>query len=100
MIWLAGFDCPDKLGVRCVPLLTSGLLDRISWGGSMRWRPTQFLVSVVLAVILANELNAQTTTSGGLTGVVTDQSGAVVPNVEVQIRDSAKGTTQSTKTDQ
>ncbi|MGC1477864.1 MAG: carboxypeptidase-like regulatory domain-containing protein, partial [Terriglobales bacterium] len=47
----------------------------------------------------ANELNAQTTTSGGLTGVVTDPSQAVVPDAVVEIRDTAKGTTQSTKTD-
>jgi hypothetical protein len=65
----------------------------------MRLRPTQFLLSVVLLTFsLANELNAQTTTSGGLTGVVTDQSAAVVPNANVEIRDNAKGTTQTTKT--
>src|SRR5215470_7060982 len=59
--------------------------DRISWGGSMRLRPTQCLLSIVLlAGSLANELNAQTTTSGGLTGVVTDQSQAVVPNADVE----------------
>jgi Carboxypeptidase regulatory-like domain len=42
---------------------------------------------------------AQTTTSGALGGVVTDRSGAVVPNADVEIKDNAKGTTQSTKTD-
>ena len=58
------------------------------------------LLAVVLApASLANRLNAQTTTSGGLTGVVTDPSQAVVPDAVVEIRDSAKGTTQSTKTD-
>jgi hypothetical protein len=46
-----------------------------------------------------DKLNAQTTTSGGLTGVITDQSSAVVPNADVEIKDSAKGTTYSTKTD-
>ena len=49
---------------------------------------------------VANKLNAQTTTSGGLTGVVTDPSSAVVPNADVEIKDAAKGTTYSTKTDQ
>jgi len=34
-----------------------------------------------------------------LTGVVTDQSNAVVPNAGIEIKDSAKGVTQSTKTD-
>jgi hypothetical protein len=66
----------------------------------MRLRPVSILLLVVLLASSANKLNAQTTISGGLTGVVTDQSGAVVPNAEVEIRDSAKGTTQSTKTDQ
>jgi Carboxypeptidase regulatory-like domain len=50
-------------------------------------------------VSIASTLNAQTTTSGGLTGVVTDQSNAVVPNAEVEIKDNHKGTTQSTTTD-
>jgi carboxypeptidase family protein len=35
----------------------------------------------------------------GLTGVITDQSNAVVPNADVEIKDTVKGTTQSTKTD-
>src|SRR5215471_9827181 len=66
----------------------------------MGLRPTQFLLSaVLLAVTLANELNAQTTTSGGLTGVVTDQSNAVLPNANVEIDDNAKGIAQSTRTD-
>src|SRR6516162_7952768 len=67
----------------------------------MRLRPTQFLLSLaLLGVSLANESNAQTTTSGGLTGVITDPSSAVVPSADVEIKDSAKGTTYSTKTDQ
>jgi len=67
----------------------------------MRLRPTQFLFSVLLllAVSLTNNLNAQTSTSGGLTGVVTDQSKAVVPNADVEIKDSGKGTIHSTRTD-
>jgi len=46
------------------------------------------------------QASAQTTRSDGLTGVVTDPSGAVVPDAFVDIRDTAKGTTQTTKTDQ
>lgn len=66
----------------------------------MRLPPRRFLVSAfLLAISLANELNAQTTTSGALTGVVTDASHAVVPGASVEIMDHAKGTTQSTKTD-
>jgi hypothetical protein len=65
----------------------------------MRFRPTSLLFSVLLTISVANEVNAQTTTSGGLTGVVTDPSRAVVPNADIEIKDNAKGTTQSTKTD-
>jgi hypothetical protein len=53
----------------------------------------------LLAICFANELTAQTTTSGGVTGVVTDQSLAVLPNADVEIRDINKGTTESTTTD-
>jgi hypothetical protein len=42
---------------------------------------------------------AQTTTSGGLTGVVTDPSGAVIPNADVEIKNTSKSTTQSAITD-
>jgi hypothetical protein len=48
---------------------------------------------------LIPELRAQTTTSGGLTGVVSDPSHAVVPDAIVELRDDAKGTIHSTKTD-
>ncbi len=72
-------------------------------GGSMRFWPVRSLLSSVLLLFLSlsfsNELNAQTTTSGGLSGVVTDPSNALVPNAEVEIKDIAKGTIQSTKTD-
>jgi hypothetical protein len=34
-----------------------------------------------------------------LTGVVTDQSNAVIPNAEVEIKDNSKGAIQLTKTD-
>ncbi len=66
----------------------------------MRLRPISVLVLSVLLVAAfpANKLNAQTTTSGGLTGVVTDPSHAVVPDAMVEIKDAAKGTAQSTKT--
>lgn len=67
----------------------------------MRPRPLLALLLGVMFVVTspANKLDAQTTTSGGLTGVVTDPSHAVVPNAGVEIKDNAKGTIQSTKTD-
>ena len=57
------------------------------------------LAAILLAISIANNLRAQTTNSGGLTGVITDQSSAVVPNAMVEIRDEAKGTIQTTKSD-
>jgi hypothetical protein len=66
---------------------------------SLRPISVSLLVGIFLAPFLLNRLNAQTTTSGGVTGVVTDQTGAVVPHADVEIRDVDKGTTESTKTD-
>src|SRR5712691_2182189 len=66
----------------------------------MRLRATLVLfLGLLVAVSLGNTLNAQTTTSGSLAGVVTDQTNAVLPDADVVIKDNAKGTTQSTKTD-
>jgi Carboxypeptidase regulatory-like domain len=54
----------------------------------------------LLLVLMVSSLSiAQTTTSGELTGVVTDPSGAVLPDAEVGIRNTSKGTNQSLKTD-
>jgi hypothetical protein len=61
---------------------------------------TQFLFAgILLAVLAPRVLGAQTTTSGGLSGVVTDQSGAVLPTADVEIKDNRKGNVQSTTTD-
>jgi hypothetical protein len=67
----------------------------------MRWESFA-VASLFLSHLLffSDPMSAQTTTSGGLTGVVTDRSGAVVPDALVEIRDTAKGTSQTTKTDQ
>ena len=67
----------------------------------MRLRRISVLLLAVLLALAswANKLNAQTTTSGGLTGVVSDPSHALVPDAGVEIKDNAKGTTQFTKTD-
>jgi len=67
---------------------------------SMRiWPLRLVLVLLLLAVCGCQKLNAQTTTSGALAGVVADQSNALLPDADVEIRDNAKGTTKSTKTD-
>jgi hypothetical protein len=58
------------------------------------------LLGLLLVMLMPNFSIAQTTTSGGLAGVVTDPSKAVVPGADVEIKDNAKGTVQSAKTDQ
>src|SRR5215831_5912667 len=63
---------------------------------------SMFTIRLLPALLLLwphQNLSAQTTTSGALTGVVTDQTNAVVPNAEVELRDIAKGTVRSTRTD-
>jgi hypothetical protein len=66
----------------------------------IRLRPARFLFSVLLALsFFASRLTAQTTTSGGLTGVVTDPGNVVVPSADVEGKDSSKETIQATKTD-
>jgi hypothetical protein len=68
---------------------------------SMKLRLNVWPLQVALLLLcLSANATAQTTTSGGLTGIVTDPSGAVVPNADVEIKDDAKATARSTKTDQ
>src|SRR6266496_2012116 len=55
--------------------------------------------TLLLFAALACEVQSQTTTSGALAGVVVDQSNAVISNADVTLRDNAKGTVQSTRTD-
>jgi hypothetical protein len=56
-------------------------------------------LGLLLLMLLSALSIAQTTTSGGLTGVVTDPSGAVIPNADVEIKNTSKSTTQSAITD-
>jgi hypothetical protein len=66
----------------------------------MFFRPLRlFLSGLLLCAFGSLRLSAQTTTSGGLTGVVTDPSRAVVPDALVELIDDTKGTIQSAKTD-
>jgi hypothetical protein len=53
-------------------------------------------LALLLAACLAPSLNAQTPTSGGITGVVSDTSDAVIPGAIVEAQDDSKGSTQKT----
>jgi len=58
------------------------------------------LIPILLLFLCSSENSpAQTTISGALMGTVTDPSGAVVPGVDVKLRNNSKGAIQSTKTD-
>src|ERR1017187_9737208 len=66
--------------------------------GSTVGRLRLLLVLLNLLLVMLKPWMAQTTTSGGLAGVVTDPSGAVVPDADVEIKNDSKGTTQSMRT--
>ncbi len=59
---------------------------------------TAILVVVLSAVCCPRSLSGQTSTSGSITGIVTDQSDAVMSGVNVQLEDNTKGDTQKTVT--
>src|SRR5215467_4052470 len=58
-----------------------------------------WIVGALTVLLLVGSASAQTSTSGALTGVVVDQTGAVIPDALVKLSDFAKGTTDSAKTD-
>ena len=53
-------------------------------------------VLVLLSLTLSDGVSAQNATSGELTGFVIDPSGEVVPDAKVELRDNAKGISQTT----
>lgn len=53
---------------------------------------------LVLLSIGSSRTIAQTTTTGEISGVVSDPSNAVVPDASVTLKDNTKGSTQDTKT--
>jgi hypothetical protein len=64
----------------------------------MGFCPLRLVLAVVItAVCTCQRLSSQTTTSGALAGVIIDQSGAVIPESDVEVTDYAKGRTQSTQ---
>ncbi len=59
---------------------------------------TGMLALLVVALLIAPSLMAQSLVSGDLTGTVTDPSGAVVPNATVTLKNNANGATHNTTT--
>ena len=57
-----------------------------------------FLLTLLLASFLTLPAAAQSVTSGDIVGIVTDPSGALVPNATITVKSSETGATTSTKT--
>ena len=85
--WFSTLICGLHTSLLCL----IGILKSVS----MNLSPL-FLVSLIL--LQTQSLSAQNATSGGLTGVVTDPSNAVVPDAKVELRDNAKGIRQTKTT--
>jgi hypothetical protein len=79
------------------------LLHTFAWQRECRSTRRKLAISVlgILALLFFSflDLQAQTTNSGELTGVVSDPSDAVVPAAVVELRSNTKGTLQTAKTD-
>src|SRR5260221_8891998 len=101
VLWVGNFvvyldpSWRDDLEARVVPCTKSFLKN---WGCSVRVRT--FVVFCVAILILATSNVAWSqTVQGVITGTVTDQTGAVVPNVPVTITNVGTNTSESTVTD-
>ncbi len=65
----------------------------------MRFTTLRLLALIaVLALLVPGVIFAQSTTTGAISGTVTDQSGAVLPDVTVTLKSTEKGFTQTAKT--
>ena len=66
----------------------------------MRFRSLRISAATLFAVvlILASVSLAQNIVTGGISGTVTDPTGAIVPNAKVNLKSNTTGETQTTVT--
>src|SRR5579863_1271332 len=70
------------------------------WRKTMRftWFAKCLVLLAVFALLVPGVMLAQNVVTGGISGTVTDPSGAVVPNAALTLKSSATGETQQTNT--
>ena len=69
----------------------------------MSWRPGLLIVGLCALMLMAFMPSAafgQTGTTGAISGIITDASGAVIPGAEIQARQLATGVVSTTKTNE
>ena len=98
LFWIPCLDA-DSPNLSLSKRSTAGL-ENPKEGITMRYLRALILVLGVTALLglTCRDVAAQTSTTGDLTGVVTDPTNAVIPNVKVQLRDLRQGGTRETKT--
>ena len=57
-----------------------------------------YVLALLVALCLAIPAASQNLVSGDITGIVSDPSGAVLPNVQVTLKNNQNGQTQTTNT--
>src|SRR5260370_8767690 len=76
-------------------------LKRFAWNRAYslsRWKlPIQLLAILTLSLCSIHNLRAQTTTSGGLTGVLSDPSHPVMPDAVLVLRANTNASTQTSE---
>ena len=62
------------------------------------WFAKSFVLLIALALLIPGVMLAQNVVTGGISGTVTDPSGAVVPNATLTLKNTGTGETQTTTT--
>src|SRR5450631_1205974 len=74
-----------------------GRIDSFSWG-ALRNNIATLLVMLALVLSIPQGASAQGSASANLSGTVHDSTGAVVPDANVSLRDTQKGTERKSST--